>query len=100
MAAQALEHNLALVLNMHYCQALASITHRNRYLALWRQIATHFRQAPNSVFELLNESNGKLTPALWNLLLKDCIQVVRRSNPDRTVIIGLTNGNHISSELG
>ncbi|MAT76525.1 hypothetical protein CMK14_15440 [Candidatus Poribacteria bacterium] len=68
---------------------------------LWQQIATHFRQASNSVlFGLLNESNGKLMPALWNLLLKDCIQVVRRSNPDRTVIIGLTNWNHISSELG
>ena len=102
VVAQALEHNLALVLNMHHYRALASepITHCNRYLALWRQIATHFRQAPNSVlFELLNEPNGKLTPALWNLLLKDCIQVVRQSNPDRTVIIGPANWNHISSEL-
>ena len=102
VVAQALEHNLALVLNMHHYRALASepITHCNRYLALWRQIATHFRQAPNSVlFELLNEPNGKLTRALWNLLLKDCIQVVRQSNPDRTVIIGPANWNHISSEL-
>ena len=102
VVAQALEHNLALVLNMHHYRALASepIAHRNRYMALWRQIATHFRQAPNSVlFELLNEPNGKLTPALWNLLLKDCIQVVRQSNPDRTVIIGPANWNHISSEL-
>ena len=102
VATQALEHNLALVLNMHHYRALASepIAHRNRYLALWRQIATHFRQAPNSVlFELLNEPNGKLTPALWNLLLRDCIQVVRQSNPDRTVIIGPANWNHISSEL-
>ena len=62
--------------------AKAPLIHRNR-----------------GVFELLNESNGTLTPALRHLLLKDCIQILKRSNPDRTVIIGLTNWNYISIEL-
>ena len=62
--------------------AKAPLIHRNR-----------------GVFEWLNESNGKLTPALRHLLLKDCIQILKRSNPDRTVIIGLTNWNYISFEL-
>jgi endoglucanase len=40
------------------------------------------------LFEILNEPNGALTPDRWNALLADALAVIRRSNPNRTVVIG------------
>ena len=99
---QAIENELAIVINMHHYQDLFSDpqAHRNRYLCLWNQISTYFQDAPNTVlFELLNEPNGKLTSNLWNDLLTECIEIVRKTNPDRTLIVGPANWNHISAEL-
>src|SRR5437016_1378609 len=40
---------------------------REKFLATWRQLSVHFRSRPEDVvFEILNEPNQKLTPALWN----------------------------------
>jgi endoglucanase len=36
----------------------------------------------------LNEPNGDLTVALWNEFLVEPYHIVRRTNPDRTLIIG------------
>jgi endoglucanase len=55
----------------------------------WIQIGSHYRNAPNSVmFELLNEPHDKLTPEVWNDVLRDVLKVVRKYNPERTVVIG------------
>jgi endoglucanase len=60
-----------------------------KFLATWEQLAARYRDYPSDVFfELLNEPNGALTPALWNQLLVEPYDVVRRSNPDRTLIVG------------
>jgi endoglucanase len=48
------------------------------------------------LFELLNEPNSALTPELWNQLLRESLAVVRRSNPNRTIIIGPGQWNNIS----
>ncbi len=62
---------------------------RNRFLALWDQIATHYADAPREVFfELQNEPHDALTTAVWNDLLADTLDVVRTTNPDRMVIVG------------
>jgi len=57
--------------------------------AFWKQIAPRYQDAPSSVvFEILNEPNGGLTPALWNRAFNDALAVIRGTNPDRTVIVG------------
>ncbi|MEM4610831.1 MAG: cellulase family glycosylhydrolase, partial [Thermoproteota archaeon] len=62
---------------------------RDRLLAFWDQIGKLYSNYPDSlVFELLNEPNGELTPELWNRLLIDVLRIVRKTNPDRAVIIG------------
>jgi endoglucanase len=62
---------------------------RSELLAFWEQIGSRYRNAPSSVlFEILNEPNGALTPDRWNALLADALAVIRRSNPNRTVVIG------------
>jgi endoglucanase len=64
-----------------------------RFLAMWRQIAEHFRDAPPSLaFELYNEPHGRLTPG-WNDLMSRGVRLVRRSNPTRVVVVGPTQWN-------
>ena len=48
------------------------------------------------LFEILNEPNGKLTPALWNEYLREALAIIRKSNPTRTVIIGPAQWNSIN----
>ena len=57
--------------------------HRERFLALWQQIAEHYRKYPPAlVLELLNEPQANLTAEKWNRLLAETITIVRRSNPN------------------
>jgi endoglucanase len=88
---QALSAELMVVLNMHHYEEIFSDPQgqRDRFLALWHQIAARFQDYPNSlVFEVLNEPNSNLTPELWNAFLLDALAVIRRANPDRYVMLG------------
>ena len=88
---QALSAGLMVVLNMHHYEEIFSDPQgqRDRFLALWQQIATHFQDYSDSlVFEVLNEPNTNLTPELWNDFLVDALTVIRENNPDRYVMLG------------
>ncbi len=88
---QALNRDLLVILDMHEFNAMAKDPEglKLRYLAVWEQLAARYSDAPDRVlFELLNEPNGKLTPALWNQYLLEPYAIVRRTNPERTLIIG------------
>ena len=87
------------ILDFHEFQAMGEdpVGNKERMLAVWRQIAEHCKDAPDDVlFEILNEPNKKLTPALWNPLLREALAIIRQSNPHRTVIIGPTSWNSIN----
>jgi endoglucanase len=86
-----LQNDLIPILDMHEFNALGEDPHglREQFLSTWRQLASRYQFAPDSViFELLNEPCKALTPELWNEYLKEPYQIVRESNPDRTLIIG------------
>jgi endoglucanase len=88
---QALSAGLMVVLNMHHYEEIFSDPHgqRERFVLLWQQIATRFRDYPDGLlFELLSEPNTNLTPELWNEFLADALVVIRNSNPDRYVVLG------------
>ena len=69
-------------------------------LATWEQLAEHYKDYPNTLlFELLNEPQGRLDANEWNALIKETLDVVRKTNPNRMVIIGPANFNHIVPEL-
>jgi endoglucanase len=94
----ALATGLMVILDLHEFRAMGDDLAGNqpRYLAAWRHIAEHYKDAPNEVlFELLNEPNKQLTAELWNPLLREVLGIVRQSNPRRTVIIGPTSFNNI-----
>lgn len=89
--AQALDNDLVAILDMHEFTAMARdfAGLKAKYLAVWEQLAPRYQDYPDTVlFELLNEPNGALTVALWNEFLIEPYTIVRRTNPDRTLIIG------------
>jgi endoglucanase len=70
---------------------------RERYLAIWEQLGEHFQQAPASLlFELLNEPNQKLDGNTWSQLAKESIALIRRTNPQRKLLVGGADYNSIA----
>jgi endoglucanase len=62
--------------------------------AFWRQIGAHYRDAPPSVlFEILNEPHQALTDEAWNRLLPVELAEIRKTNPDRNVVVGPASWN-------
>ncbi len=95
---QARINDLAVVINMHHYDELNSnpFGHRDRFLGMWEQIARRYQNLPQTVsFELLNEPNGAIEP-YWNDFAAASLDVVRESNPNRTVLIGPTGYNKLT----
>ncbi|MGO8689284.1 MAG: glycoside hydrolase family 5 protein [Thermoguttaceae bacterium] len=96
---QALRQRLTPVVNMHNYDEIfvEPDQHRGRFLALWRQIAEHYKDFPASLaLELLNEPHAKLTAEKWNRLAAEAIVSVRRSNPTRQIVVGPVGWNSIN----
>lgn len=94
----ALANRLVVILDFHEFQAMGDdpAGKKDRFLAVWRQIAEHCKDAPDDVvFEILNEPNKKLTAELWNPMLRAALAIIRKSNPRRTVVVGPTSWNGI-----
>jgi endoglucanase len=90
-----LSNGLMAIVDFHdYTVVNDPVSNKALYLALWRQLADRYKNEPNEVlFELLNEPNGKLTPQLWNPMLREVLAVIRQSNPRRTLVVGPTYWN-------
>ncbi|HEY2981757.1 MAG TPA: glycoside hydrolase family 5 protein [Anaerolineales bacterium] len=99
VVAWALARGLTVIVDFHHYEEMMSNPngHRERYLAIWRQVAEHYKDYPATVlFELLNEPNSAQDVSTWNSLLPQALAVVRESNPIRNVIIGPTQWNSAS----
>lgn len=98
--AQALENNLAIVVNMHHYEAMAldPAGHQARFVALWKQIAEHYQSYPNALlFEPMNEPNGQMVASRWNDLIASTLPVIRATNPTRNIVIGPANWNDLQA---
>jgi endoglucanase len=96
---RALSHKLTAIVNIHHYAEIveAPAEHKERFLAMWKQIAEHYRDYPDTVyFELLNEPCKKLTSELWNEYAEEAIRLIRKSNPIRAIIVGPASWNNIS----
>jgi len=94
----ALANKLVAIVDLHEFQALGEDPpkYRAKFLSFWKQVSARLRQAPPEVyFEILNEPNKGLTPELWNDYLRDALQIIRETNPRRTVVIGPASWNSI-----
>ncbi len=90
----ALNNGLYVMLNMHHHETVYKDPdgQTERFLAQWKQIAEYFKDYPDKLlFEVLNEPHDNLTPEKWNKLIPQALQVIRKSNPQRMVVIGTAN---------
>ncbi|MDW8054778.1 MAG: glycoside hydrolase family 5 protein [Anaerolineae bacterium] len=97
---QALNSDLNVVINVHHYEELFENPNAewDRFLALWDQIATRYKDLPPTVlFEVLNEPHGALTTRVWNALFEDALRVIRKTNPTRNVILTGANWGKLAS---
>jgi endoglucanase len=96
----ALSRGLLVVINVHHYEEIVQnpAQHTDRLLALWQQIAEHYQEYPAELlFEVLNEPHENLTSKMWNELLKEAIDTIRETNPNRTIVVGPADWNAISA---
>jgi endoglucanase len=92
----ALSRGMILILDFHhftdYMECAAC--QRERLLALWEQIADHYREyPPELVFELLNEPTDAIPADQWNADLAAALGIIRTAQPQRAVVVGPVNWN-------
>ena len=93
---QAMSRGLVAVINIHHYLEMFEdpAAQRQRFLAIWSQIATHYKDYPDSLFfELLNEPNGALYSYEWNRILRDTLATIRQTNPTRPIVVGPADWN-------
>jgi endoglucanase len=94
----ALRQDLNVVLDVHHFDELCADADRHaaRFLALWSQIARRYADDGSGLcFEALNEPHEPMTAGRWNDLLAAAVDVIRGSNPERTVIAGPVRWNTV-----
>ncbi len=95
----ALSRNLAVIINyQNYFEFYRDANGlKPKFLATWEQLAEHYKGYPNTLlFELLNEPQGQIGTGEWNALIRETLAIVRKTNPNRMVVIGPANFNGIA----
>jgi len=95
---QSLANRLMVVLDYHDDLAISPdpLGKKKDFMASWAAIAEHCKSRPPEVlFEILNEPAPKFTSELWDQFCREALQIIRRSNPNRTVIVGPAMWNGI-----
>lgn len=87
---RALDRGLRVLLDWHHFEALCKApgAHRGEFVDGWRVIARHFAEWPEALhFELLNEPCLELGGELLNEVHAEALEAIRRSNPERIVVV-------------
>ena len=95
---QALARGFIVILTMHHYNELYNdpAGHRERFLAIWKQIAERYKGYPiQLVFEPLNEPHDNLNAGEWNRQFKNALAIIRQSNPTRAIVLGPANYNDL-----
>lgn len=96
---QAHARNLVVILNLHHYRVFSTSPkeHKERFLALWKQLAEHYRNHPGTLyFEILNEPGHSLTADLWNTYAAEAIRIIRKTNPSRAIVVGPAQFNNLA----
>ena len=86
----ALNNGLAVMINIHHFNELDKdpAGQTEKFLALWRQIAAHYKNFTNRLaFELDNEPHENARTVLMNPIYARAIAEIRRSNSRRTIFV-------------
>ena len=88
---QALANDLQVILNIHHFDELNEAPEENyaKFIALWDQIATRYKDLPESVyFEVINEPNGNFKGDIMRKIVTQGFKKIRETNPTRILIMG------------
>jgi endoglucanase len=91
------KHNLNAIIDVHeYLECEKDFaTCRMKLKAVWEQLAERYRNEPNTViFEMMNEPHGQFDVARWNAAVAELLPIIRKTNPERNVIIGGAKSNN------
>ena len=89
-----LAKGLRMVVDLHNYSAIQTDPRgqHDKFVAVWKQIATHFKGSPDEVYyELLNEPSQALTASVWSAMVADALAAIRAIDPRHTVIVGATD---------
>lgn len=95
-----LKNKLHVILNMHHHKAFLAdpIGEKQRFLSQWEQISDNFKDYPDSLlFEIMNEPQDILSSTLWNESANEALQVIRKTNPKRCVLLGTADKGGVGS---
>lgn len=85
----ALDEGLTVVANDHHHTQMMQdpLKEAPRYLAIWKQIAEHYKSYPENLYwEILNEPCQNLTASTWNDISLKCLSLLRSIDPGRTLL--------------
>ena len=92
---------LNVILNSHHFEEIHSAPERHapQLAAMWAQIADRFKDQPrdHAWFEIENEPHDKFNDSNLLATLTPALRAIRKSNPDRPVIIGGQSWSGIDS---
>lgn len=97
---ECLKNKLNVVVNIHHYRELMAdpAGHRQRYMAIWRQISEVFKEYPDSVmFEPISEPNDKMTSEIWNDFYAEVRPLIRETNPKRVIWLGTPDTGGLSA---
>lgn len=97
---EALSNKLHVIINMHHHDSLFANPDgmKPMFIAQWKQIAGYFKNYSDSLlFEVLNEPNGQLDAQRWNIFFADALAEIRKTNPKRTVLLGVAEWGGVSA---
>lgn len=92
------KEGLNVLINIHHFDEFTSNATGTapKFHAIWRQIADHYANAPAGLaFELLNEPKDAATTEVVNPIFAATIRQIRRTNPNRTIVLGPGQWNSI-----
>lgn len=87
----ALDNDLNVILNIHHFHELMDDPEGEfpKFEALWQQIAVQFADYPDDLwFEFLNEPSKALKGELMQYAQQSAVDIIRKTNPDRVIILG------------
>ncbi len=68
--------------------------HKDRFLNMWEQVANHYKRYPDSLyFGLYFNPQGTLGTTSWNEFANLAIAQIRKTNPERTIIVQASSFN-------
>lgn len=94
----ALKLGLNVIVNLHHFHEFTAdpARERERFVAIWRQVAAHYADEPEGLaLELLNEPTNSTDDWALNESYLAALAEIRRTNPRRIVFVGPTHWNDV-----